>query len=65
MNYTQEGRRYIANDGYIFSLRSNPDSYAKIISIRLIDYYDCVPEPQPDPEPEQEDEYNGESDISV
>lgn len=53
MSYTQEGRRYIANDGYIFALKTDHNSYAKVISIRLINYYDCIPDPQPEPEPEE------------
>lgn len=54
MNYTQEGKRYIANEGYVFALKTNYDSMAKVISIRLIDYYDCIPEPKPEPpEPEE------------
>lgn len=53
MNYTQEGRRYIANEGYVFALKPEHEITAKVISIRLIDYYDCIPEPQPEPEPEE------------
>lgn len=54
MNYTQEGRRYIANEGYVFALKPEHEITAKVISIRLIDYYDCIPEPQPKPEPDEE-----------
>lgn len=66
MNYTQEGRRYIADAGYVFALKTNHESTAEVISIKLIDYYDCIPEPKPEPIPEeQEVEDNGESSNTV
>lgn len=67
MNYTQEGRRYIANEGYVFALKPDYNIIAKVISIRLINYYDCILEPQPKLENENETggEDNDESSVSI
>lgn len=56
MNYTVNGKNYIADDGYVFQHKEKGGIYKKLRLTKndSIDNYEVVIEPVPEPETEEE-----------
>lgn len=63
MNYTIQGRNYIADEGFVFQSKKT-GIISKVLRLRspeMLDNYDVIPEPVPEPIPEEteQEEPNG------
>lgn len=58
MNYTVNGKNYIADDGYVFRSKATGTLFKKLRLVRndIIDNYDVIPEPAPQEEEITEEE---------
>lgn len=61
MNYTVNGKRYEANEGYVFRSKRT-GIISKVLRLRspeMLDNYEVIPEPVPEEIEEMEEDING------
>lgn len=63
MNYTVNGKNYVADDGYVFQSKTTGilSKKLRLSSPDMLDNYEIIPEPVPEPIPEEaeQEETNG------